>query len=257
MPVLESLAAVGTTFGAGWNTAFGGKVGAWIEASVVCVVSAIATDLIAQSSEMTHEALKDEDEEDKIDQRYDCPRVTRYAFIGSLYGPVEYIYFIGINKAFPWWGQVMFDNFIFIPFMTAGGIIINIMLRDADEMGRYKVTVCEEFNQKMFDTLKVGMPMWLVLDCIMFTVIPLRHRVAFSRIGGFGYLIWCSHVLNNPHTDPTEKWVHAKGSETDMEAPCSRCPSPRWPTPPGPRPFPLHSHENTPQDNELSGQGRS
>jgi len=262
MVLLESSAL---TFTSAWQTAFGGKVGAWVEAATVCVTTAIITDLMAQSSEITVENSKEDDEEDKIQQTYDCGRVARYGFIGALYGPVEYIYFIGIDKAFPWWGQVLFDNTVFIPLMTAGGIIINIMLRDTNEIGQQKVTVCQEFNQKMWDTLKIGIPMWLVLDSIMFTVIPLRHRVAFSRIGGFGYLIWCSHVLNDPHHDPTGKWdekgsvVGSELGETGAET-CSRCPATPTPifvapSPSGPRPS--SRQEKSSEEKCEQGPGRS
>lgn len=264
MVVFESLIATGAGFGATWQTAFGGKVGAWVEAATVCVATAIVTDLMAQSSEISVEHSKEDDEEDKINQHYDCGRVARYGIIGALYGPVEYIYFIGIDKAFPWWGQVLFDNIVFIPIMTGGGILINIMLRDTDEVGKQKVSVFQEYKQKMWDTLKIGLPMWLCLDCIMFTIIPLRHRVAFSRIGGFGYLIWCSHVLNDPHHDPTGKWEESnRGSElgeTGAET-CSRCPATPTPvfissSPLGPQPSKA-SQERASEDKEKCEQGRS
>eukprot|EP01065_Artemidia_motanka_P026747 TRINITY_DN319_c3_g1_i1.p1 TRINITY_DN319_c3_g1~~TRINITY_DN319_c3_g1_i1.p1 ORF type:complete len:285 (+),score=71.46 TRINITY_DN319_c3_g1_i1:99-857(+) len=225
MPVAEALLGIGAGISHGWAWMFGGAHGPWVEASTVCIATAIATDLVAQSGEMTKETLKEDEEEDKLEQGFDCPRVGRVAVIGSIYGPVEFFYFILMDKTLAWWGQVLFDNICFIPMMTAGGILLNIALRDQGSAGRHKATVCEEFTQKMWDSLKVGLPMWFTLDCFMFTVIPLRHRVAFSRVGGFGYLIWCSHVLNDPHHDPTEKWqTYTK----ELEEATSRCPSPHF-----------------------------
>eukprot|EP01065_Artemidia_motanka_P029498 TRINITY_DN35604_c0_g1_i1.p1 TRINITY_DN35604_c0_g1~~TRINITY_DN35604_c0_g1_i1.p1 ORF type:complete len:273 (+),score=71.93 TRINITY_DN35604_c0_g1_i1:122-820(+) len=216
--LVEAAVATGHGISAGWTWLFGGAHGPAIEAAVAVIATAVGGDLIAQSAEITRENMKDDEDETKLDQGFDCVRVLRCVVLGGIYGPIEYWYFAVLAKNWVWWKQVAFDNFVFTPTVYACAIVLNATMRD----GKFKATSggeggLVEFCGKWWDMFRVGLPLWVVADTVMFTAVPLRHRVLFSRIVGFFFQIYCMHILNDPHADPSHKFAPPKALGEEEE----------------------------------------
>ena len=213
--------------GSTMNWLFTGVHGAILEASLVVSVTAGITDMISQSGEITVNkiALKkieekrqreedlDSEEEEVEEQGWEWIRVGRVCIIGSVYGPLEYGYFYLLQMGLPWWQQVLIDNFVVTPLIYTGGIIMNMGLRD----GNFD-RLCDEWPTKFMEMFLVGLPLWLIMDTLTFTVIPLRHRVPFTRIGGFFFNIYCMHVLNGPR-DKDDPAAYPRPVENVKEEP--------------------------------------
>lgn len=233
----SAIAAGGAPIGQGWLWLFSGVHGAIVEAAIAVAATSVITDMMAQDAEQLYyrnkkERLKKEaeeegkeweDEEEEDDRPrccgYDTMRMCRMNIIGGIYGPSELLYFYLISTVagWPWWGQTIFDNLVFTPTVSVIGIVLNKVMRDYDEEEGLCMAfdgTCEELGPKLFDMLKICLPYWIVGDGIMFTVIPLRHRVLFSRIWGFPYVVWCQHVMNDPEYEENQlKILKAKKAE--------------------------------------------
>jgi protein Mpv17 len=124
--------------------------------------------------------------------QWDNERTVRQASWSAVCLPIVHFWYQYLQTVSSKPMRVLLDQFVFSPPIVAAYFAYL-----GTAQGKSIVDVTQDVNQKLWSTMCVNWVVWIPVQAINQTVVPLPYRVLVANFTGFFYGIFLSYAANN------------------------------------------------------------